>query len=191
MMMRSVAAPCDCVGEEPATDVASAAADAAVVMGGAIVTAPKAGVAVVVAVLATVLLADAADAARAGEFSPDEARCWLANKSAKGSDGVPKREAGGGVGVGVAGSGASATNRLATDVQALVQSSTVTAGDEVSLLATDNSTIEAVTGASALSASFAAIGVAMAIGVADATHLVGYAKAKCAHSRHNKRESCW
>ncbi len=70
-------------------------------IGGAIVIDPKAGVAVVVAVLATVLLAEVADAARAGAFSPDEARCWLANKSAKGSDDVPKREAGGGVGVAV------------------------------------------------------------------------------------------
>ena len=79
---------------------------------------------------------------------------------------------GGGLGVGVAGSGASANNRLATDVQALVQASYVDAGNEVSILATDNSTIDAVTGASALAASYAAIGVGMAIGVADATNIV-------------------
>ena len=77
------------------------AADAAVVIGGATVAAPEEGVAEVVAVFAAALLVAAADALRAGAFSPDDARCWLANKSAKGSDGVPKREAGGGVGVAV------------------------------------------------------------------------------------------
>ena len=98
MMMRSVAAACACAGEAPKVDGGAAAADAAVVMGGAIDATPEAGV---IALLAFALLVEAADALRAGPLSPEDVRCWLANKSAKGSDGVPKRDAGGGVGVAV------------------------------------------------------------------------------------------
>ncbi|HEY3485789.1 MAG TPA: hypothetical protein VGK49_10415, partial [Ilumatobacteraceae bacterium] len=75
--------------------------------------------------------------------------------------------ASGTAGVGVAGSGVFAENRIATHVKAFVDGGGIhgASADSITLSAHDTSTISAIAGAAAIAAAFGSVGVAVSIGV--------------------------
>ena len=80
--------------------------------------------------------------------------------------------AGGAGAVAVAGAGAAAMNSIAAVVGAYVNGSTGIKAASISLHATDTSAIHAITGAASIAASFGAVGVSVAIGVALASNTI-------------------
>ena len=78
----------------------------------------------------------------------------------------------GGVGVGVAGSGVRTTNRIATNVKAFVNESSIINAGSVSLSADDTSKIKAQAGAASISGGFGGVGVAVSIGGATARNQI-------------------
>ncbi|WP_322892276.1 LEPR-XLL domain-containing protein, partial [Yoonia sp. 72] len=82
--------------------------------------------------------------------------------------------AGGAVGIGVALAGALAFNRLGAGVSAQVNNSLITAGRDVSILASADGRIDAVNGALSAALGAGGTGVGIAIGAAFVSNQIGY-----------------
>ncbi|MBT7080527.1 MAG: hypothetical protein HN929_03510, partial [Chloroflexi bacterium] len=79
--------------------------------------------------------------------------------------------AGGGIGVGVSGSGVLAINLIIADIKAFIEGSTITAGS-LDLTADDTSQIMAFAGAASVAATLGGVGVSVSIGVALAHNMI-------------------
>jgi len=81
---------------------------------------------------------------------------------------------GGGTGVSVSGAGAGALNKISNDVAAFIQGDGATgiSAGAITLIADDDSTIDAFTGSASLAAGFGGTGVAVAIGIAGAYNTI-------------------